>query len=136
LGKSNKEISIIDKGLEMEGHISSKGSIIVKGKVKGTIDGDTLIIAQEGIVEADARVKNMTVDGRFDGEVVATEKLVILSKGSCAGTIKCKILVVEAGGGLNAKVSYFPSNENGGKPERKAIDEKPRTNGALLPGKD
>jgi cytoskeletal protein CcmA (bactofilin family) len=134
LGKSNKEISIIDKGLEMEGRIFSSGSIIVKGRIKGSIDGDTVIIAEGGVVQADARVKNMTIDGRFVGDMVVTDKLVILSKGRCAGSVTCKTLVVEAGGGLNAQVSYLSSGGKGEKPEPKAIDGKPHAKGALPPG--
>ena len=126
MGKENKEISIIDAGLEMEGRISSRGSIIVKGKVSGTIEGNTVIVAQEGIVEANACVKNMTVDGRFIGEVIATEKLIILSRGSCTGTVKCKNLIVEPGGGLNASVSHFSSHETDTNLAPKALEDAPR----------
>jgi cytoskeletal protein CcmA (bactofilin family) len=79
--------------------------LVIKGTVKGTVTGDNVVIAEEGAVYADARAKEITIGGTFDGQVEAEKELVILSTGKCSGEVKCHDLVVEAGGLLNANVS-------------------------------
>ena len=103
--KTAKEFSIIDNDLTVEGVLSSKGKLVVKGTVRGRLNGETVIIAKEGAVYADTRVASMTVAGIFEGDVKASEELIILSTGKCTGNVVCKDLVIEAKGILNAHVS-------------------------------
>jgi cytoskeletal protein CcmA (bactofilin family) len=100
-----KKFSIIDEGFIIEGAVEGKGRLIVKGLVKGSITGDDVVVAQEGAVYADARAKMMTIGGFFEGAVDVEGELIILSTGKCSGKIKCKDLVIEAGGILNAAVA-------------------------------
>jgi len=99
-----KKFSIIDEGFIIEGAVAGKGRLIVKGMVKGAITGDDVVVAQEGAVYAEARAKTMTIGGFFEGAVEVEGELVILSTGKCNGQVKCKDLVIEAGGILNAAV--------------------------------
>lgn len=112
MGKKNsKNLSIIDKELKIEGSISSSGQLIIKGQVTGTIDGDVVIIAEDGQVNSSATtVSSITIGGNFQGEVTASKELVILATGTCAGKVQCKDLIVENGGILNAEVSCKTSS--------------------------
>ena len=101
-----KSLSIIDRDIKVEGTISSKGSLVIKGMLKGTLVGETVVVAQEGEVYADVKASSITIGGKFEGEVNASEELIILSTGSCSGKVICKDLTVESGGLLNASVSY------------------------------
>lgn len=101
----NKTFSIIDAGFVVEGSVTGKGRLVIKGKVKGTIQGDSVVIAEEGSVHADVHVTTMTIGGTFEGQLEAEKELVVLASGTCSGRISCKDLVVEAGGLLNATVS-------------------------------
>lgn len=100
-----KNFSIIDEGFTVDGTVTGKGRLVIKGTVKGTVTGDNVVIAEEGAVYADARAKEMTIGGTFDGQVDTEKALVILSTGKCSGEVKCNDLVVEAGGALNATVN-------------------------------
>ncbi len=101
----SENISIIDKGLTVDGSLSVKGKLVIKGTVKGTLVGETVIVAKEGVICADTKVTNITIGGIFDGELEASNELIILSTGNCTGKVVCKNLVVEAGGKLNADVT-------------------------------
>ncbi|MDA8142216.1 MAG: polymer-forming cytoskeletal protein [Desulfobacteraceae bacterium] len=101
----NKKFSIIDEGFTVEGTVVGKGRLVIKGTVKGTLNGESVVIAEEGAVHAQARANEMTIGGLFDGEIEVGKALVILSTGKCSGTIKCADLVVEAGATLNASVA-------------------------------
>ena len=101
---AKKNISIVDRGLTIEGSVSCSGQLIVKGVVQGTLKGDEVVIAEEGAVHADATVAVITVGGYFDGTLRVMQKLIILSTGNCRGKIVCKDLAVEPGGILNGEV--------------------------------
>lgn len=104
--KNKKNLSIIDEELEIEGSISSSGKLIIKGKVNGTMQGDVVVIAENGeVYSTSADISSMTIGGKFEGDIRASRELVILSTGSCSGKVECKDLIVENGGILNAEVS-------------------------------
>jgi len=103
--KKSKDFSIIDKELTVEGTVSTKGKLVVKGRIKGTLLGDTIIIAKEGVVQADTKASKITIGGTFEGDVHVSDELIILETGNCSGKIVCKDFVVEAGGILNADVT-------------------------------
>ena len=109
--KDRKNLSIIDRELKIDGSISSTGKLIIKGQVTGTIDGDVVIIAEDGIVNSSATtVSSLTIGGNFQGEVSASKELIILATGTCAGKVECQDLIVENGGILNADVSCKTSS--------------------------
>lgn len=100
-----KKFSIIDEGFTVEGTVTGKGRLIIKGTVKGAISGDNVVVAEEGRAYAEAKARIMTVGGTFEGEAEVEKELIILATGKCSGQVKCQDLVVEAGGVLNASVA-------------------------------
>jgi cytoskeletal protein CcmA (bactofilin family) len=108
----SKDFSVIDKELTIDGTVSTKGRLIIKGVVKGTLVGQNVVIAKEGAVYADAKVGSITIGGIFEGEVRALKELIILSTGSCKGKIVCKDFVVETGGILNAQVTCITTRDD------------------------
>ncbi len=121
--KNNKKnLSIIDKELKIDGSISSTGQLIIKGQVTGTIEGDVVIIAEDGIVNSSStRVASITIGGRFQGDISASKELIILATGICAGKVECKDLIVENGGVLNAEVSCKTSSKMASSKEKASI---------------
>jgi cytoskeletal protein CcmA (bactofilin family) len=107
----SKDFSIIDKGLTIDGTVSTNGRLIIKGVVKGTLVGKDVVIAEEGAVYADTQVESITIAGIFEGHIRASKELNILSTGNCKGEIVCKDFSVEAGGILNAHVTCITAGE-------------------------
>jgi cytoskeletal protein CcmA (bactofilin family) len=118
-----KEISIIDKELKIDGSVASKGTLIIKGVIKGTLAGETIVIAQGGEVYAETKVASMTIGGKFQGDICATKELIILSTGNCIGKVECESLTVENGGILNASVNYVGSGNGKHNKDKKADKE-------------
>jgi cytoskeletal protein CcmA (bactofilin family) len=108
--KSNA-LSILDQGMRVEGKLSSNGKIIVRGQLSGVLEAESVIIAKEGVVTADAEVASMVINGRFEGKLKSSETVTILARGVCSGEVQCRDLIVEGGGVLNAKVMIV---NNGG----------------------
>lgn len=99
-----KNLSIIDNDLRVEGELSSEGKLVIKGIVKGSISGESVIIAEEGQVYSDMEVNDVTIGGVYEGAVKAKGKVVILASGKCTGTVTCNDLIVESGGIINAEI--------------------------------
>lgn len=100
-----KKFSIIDEGFTVDGTVTGKGRLVIKGVVKGAVTGDNVVIAEEGVVRADAKANELTIGGSFEGQVETQNALIILATGKCSGQVTCRDLVVEAGGVLNAEVT-------------------------------
>ena len=101
----DNKFSIIDKGMTVDGSVVGKGNLVVKGSVKGTLSGESVVISEEGHVAAETKAQTMTVGGHFEGRLETSGQLVILATGNCSGEIVCADLVVEAGGRLDARVT-------------------------------
>ncbi len=121
LRNNTMKLSIVDTDVSVEGTISGKGRLIVKGAVEGRIEGETVIIAKEGRAASEAKVKSMTISGIFDGEIEAEGQVVITSSGKCSGKISCRDIIIENGGTLNAEVMSTGTSllESTGKRQKK-----------------
>lgn len=119
----SENISIIDKGLTVDGAVSCKGKLIIRGAVKGTLVGETVIIAEKGEVCADTKATNITIGGTFEGELTASGELTILSTGSCSGRIVCKNFMVEAGGILNGSVTCITGQDSKNQESKELVRE-------------
>ena len=105
-------LSIIDKGLKVEGILSAEGKLIVGGDVTGTLIGDEVIIVPGSRVVAQAEVREMVICGDFEGEIRAYETLKIMPTGRFCGHIVCKNLSLQAGGTLNGSVKPLEAEED------------------------
>lgn len=101
----SEEISIIESGLTVEGGVSCQGKLIVKGTIKGHLEVETLVIAEDGAVYAQTTAGRATIGGLFDGEINVTGQLDILATGTCRGSVACTRLLLEAGGVLDGEIS-------------------------------
>ncbi len=95
----NGEVTIVGAGARLEGNVVSAGSLRIDGQVKGQInaDGDVALSAQSQ-VEADIRAQNVSVAGRFKGNIVVKGKAHLARGGRVDGNITSKTLVIEEGG--------------------------------------
>ena len=108
-----EEFSILDKSMNIEGNVSFKGKMLIKGTLKGTLSGENLVIGEQGAVYAETKVGNVTIGGIFEGEIRALSQVIILSTGKCQGKIICQDLVIEPGGILNGKVTRIQMQGSG-----------------------
>ena len=95
----NGDVTIVGAAAKLEGTVVSAGSLRVDGQVKGQIqaDGDVTLSPQSQ-VEADIRAQNVSIAGRFKGNIVVKAKAHLARGGRIEGNITSKTLVVEEGG--------------------------------------
>lgn len=100
----SKKLSIVEKGLTIDGSVTFKGQLIIDGTVKGTLVGDHIVITETGVVMAETWTSFITIGGVFKGRLTIAGKLVVLSTGSCSGIVECQDMELKPGGVLNAEI--------------------------------
>ena len=95
----NGEVTIVGAGARLEGNVVSAGSLRIDGQVKGQINADgDVTLSPQSQVEADIRAQNVSVGGRFTGNIVVKDRAHLARGGRIDGNITSKTLVVEEGG--------------------------------------
>ena len=84
---------------KITGTVKFDGPMRVDGKVDGKIitDNGDLVIGETGTVNADINTKSAIVEGRVDGKITASGKVVLKQKAHLIGDLQAKTLVVEEG---------------------------------------
>ncbi len=100
----NKMATVIGHGTYINGTISVEGTLRVDGQIEGELrsTGD-VIVGETGHVIANIAAKNVTVAGKVQGNIDASEQLDILSGGKVFGDISVANLIVGQGGILQGK---------------------------------
>lgn len=95
---SEKSVTVIGSGAQLEGNLVSAASLRIEGVVKGqiTAEGD-VVVAPDADVAADIKATNVTIGGRYSGNVVAGGTLELSSTAKVRGNITCRSLIVSAG---------------------------------------
>ena len=92
--------------MEIEGDITSDEDINIQGKVKGKISvSKTLTIGKSGKVKADIKASIVRIIGEAKGNIIASDKVEILSLGRFTGNIQSQKLVVADGAILNGNIN-------------------------------
>jgi cytoskeletal protein CcmA (bactofilin family) len=129
MAETGSEVTIVGAAAKLEGTVVSAGSLRIDGQVKGQIqaDGDVTLSPQSQ-VEADIRAQNVSVAGRFKGNIVVKGKAHLARGGRIEGNITSKTLVVEEGGvfhgqslmdGAAAPAAGQPAAAQAGRPDNK-----------------
>jgi cytoskeletal protein CcmA (bactofilin family) len=104
--QTSGEVTIVGAGARLEGTVVSAGSLRVDGQVKGKIQADAdVMLSPQSQVEADIHAMNVTVAGRFKGNIAAKGRAELARGGRIDGNINAKSLVIEEGGVFNGQSS-------------------------------
>jgi len=99
MAEDNGEVTIVGTGARLEGNVVSAGNLRIDGQVKGQINADgDVTLSPQSQVEADIRAQNVSVAGKFKGNVVVKGKAHLARGGRIDGNVTSKTLVVEEGG--------------------------------------
>jgi adhesin HecA-like repeat protein len=121
VGDGGTEVTVVGQGARLEGNIVSAGSMRIDGQVKGkvTAEGDVTLSAQSE-VEADVQARNVTVAGRFKGNIVAKSRAELAKGGRVEGNITSKTLVVTEGAMFSGQSIMGSEDGQASRPDRAA----------------
>ncbi len=99
MAEQSSEVTIVGAGARLEGNVVSAGSLRIDGQVKGQINAEgDVTLSPQSQVEADIRAQNVSVAGKFKGNLIVKGKAHLARGGRIDGNITSKTLVVEEGG--------------------------------------
>lgn len=97
-------VTIITGGCHFSGKLYCKGSTRIGGKVEGEIISEGLLIVEEGaIINAEARVEDIVIQGHFRGSLESTGKVELSSSAIFEGDIHTSSLVIQEGAQFNGR---------------------------------
>jgi cytoskeletal protein CcmA (bactofilin family) len=88
--------TIISRDLKIQGEVFSAGVIEIEGNINGTINGNSVILREEGSINGNVFAENFSIRGKFEGTVKA-KNISIASRAHVNGEIEYDILSVEDG---------------------------------------
>lgn len=99
MAENSEEVTIVGAGARLEGNVVSAGNLRIDGQVKGQINSDgDVTLSPQSQVEADIRAQNVSVAGKFKGNLIVKAKAHLARGGRVDGNITSKTLVIEEGG--------------------------------------
>jgi cytoskeletal protein CcmA (bactofilin family) len=117
------EVTIVGTGARLEGNVVSAGNLRIDGQVKGQINADgDVVLSPQSQVEADIRSQNVSVAGRFKGNILVKGKAHLARGGRIDGNITSKTLVVEEGGIFHGQ-SNMDAGAGSGSPSTQAAQQ-------------
>ena len=79
---------------------------MVEGQGEAALsDAHTIVISANGYFKGNATVAEADISGRFEGTLVANEKLTIRKDGSVDGSIRYGKIVIESGGKISGDMA-------------------------------
>ena len=117
-------VGLLEPGVELEGKMKiACGMVRLNSHFKGEIVSQgTIVVAEQGALEADLHAKHISISGRVKGAVHASERLEIKEHGIVLGDIYTPCLVVDPGGYLEGQC-HMPTPS----PEPPTAEAPPRT---------
>lgn len=89
----------------VQGSIEGQGSVDVLGHVQGTLTlSDVLNVAESGVVTGDVNVRQAIIDGRLEGNVVASELIVLTQTARVIANLTAPVIRVDDGALLRGQV--------------------------------
>lgn len=96
----------IGKSIAIQGELTGDEDLVVEGKVEGKIElpNHHLTIGEGGQVRAELQAKLVTVVGRVNGNVSASERVEVQETGVVEGDLRAPRLVVKEGAVVNGSI--------------------------------
>jgi len=101
--------TIIGDRMFIKGSIHSKGDVVLNGSLQGDLDVENhkLTIGPHAKVKANAKAREVDIQGSVDGDVDSTHKISIRTGGSLRGDVRTPGIVIEDGAWFKGSVDII-----------------------------
>lgn len=91
--------AVIGRSIQINGDVRGNEDLRIEGDVSGTVElrNSNLTIGKEGKVRADVYAKSITVDGTTEGDIYASERIVVHVSANVRGNITAPRVGLEEG---------------------------------------
>lgn len=105
--------AMIGPSINVDGKLKGDEDLVIEGKVKGTVElkNNSVTIGTQGDVAADIYAHSIYVDGQMDGNLVASEQVVIRKSARVKGSIAAPRVSLEDGAQFNGSIDMDAKGE-------------------------
>ena len=109
-GDGDTKQLVIARDICISGEITSCDRLIVEGRSEVSLPHAHIIeVAPSGFFKGSADVEEADISGRFEGRLIARERLVVRAGGRINGTIRYGRIVIESGGEISGDMQTLDS---------------------------
>jgi cytoskeletal protein CcmA (bactofilin family) len=99
---------VVGRGIALSGEIRACDRLIVEGQVEATLsDSRAIEISASGVFKGKAQIEEAEISGRFDGELVVNNKLIIHATGRVVGNIRYGEIEIARGGIISGQIDVI-----------------------------
>ncbi len=106
-------VTVIGRHMAIRGSIRSAESLHIDGEVDGSLElpDHRLTIGLHGRVNADAKVREVEVLGRHEGNIDAAKKITIRKGGRLVGDLRTPAIVIEDGAYFKGRIEIINNEQ-------------------------
>jgi cytoskeletal protein CcmA (bactofilin family) len=103
--------TLIGKGANVVGDIEFSGGLHIDGHVTGSVSATAgtpgqLSVSEHGVIEGSVQAPQVVLNGRINGDIMATERVVLGAKARVQGNVHYGVIEMALGAEINGKL--FP----------------------------
>ncbi|MBI3113599.1 MAG: polymer-forming cytoskeletal protein, partial [Rhodospirillales bacterium] len=103
---------VIGRDIRLSGEITSCDRLVVEGQVEAVLQNARIIeVAPTGFFKGSADVEEADISGRYEGELIARDRLIVRAGGRIRGTIRYGRIVIESGGQISGDMQTLEGTE-------------------------
>lgn len=86
---SHRQLSVLGQSLVFKGELTAEEDLLIQGRVEGSIkhNAQSLTVGAHGDVKADIKGRHIIIQGKVQGDVFATESVVVEASARMRGKI-------------------------------------------------
>lgn len=110
---STSGVTVIGRDMMIRGSVRSHESLHIDGEVEGSLElpDHRLTIGLYGKVVADARVSEVEVLGKLDGDIDAAKKITVRKGGRLIGDLRTPAIVIEEGAYFKGRIEILNAEQ-------------------------
>lgn len=110
--------STVGRTVAIEGTLTAQEDILLEGRFNGEVVlmDNALVVGQTGDIRADIKAKNVTIHGKANGDIKASDQVEISASGSMRGDILSPRVILHDGAKFKGRIDMEPEGLEQGKP--------------------
>lgn len=106
----------IGRTVTMEGTLTAQEDILLEGRFNGEVllMENALVVGQTGDIRADIKAKNVTIQGKANGDIKASDQVEISASGSMRGDILSPRVILHDGAKFKGRIDMEPEGLEAG----------------------
>ncbi|TWI10312.1 cytoskeletal protein CcmA (bactofilin family) [Lysobacter ruishenii] len=118
--------TLVGPQMTIRGDLQFSGGLYVEGRIFGKVVAEEgkpamLTLAENGSIEGEIRVPVVVLNGRFDGDVHAEERVELAAKAQVRGNVYYKVVEMAAGAMLTGRLIHADSTLDEARQEAAAV---------------